>query len=382
MTTPRRRDGEGTLPRQRADGRWFSDIRSTDDYGVTKRTRVYGKTAKEVQAKLKEVRKRLDDGLPPTDAKMTVGAFTSVWLATTLPNSARKATTKATLTTLANKHIVGTSFGAVRLDQLRPQRVEGWFVDLRTSGLSDASVSKLYNLLRSILATAVRDGVLGRNPTDAVDRPKVERKEAEFLTGAQIQLLKDAARGTRHGPLFEVMVMTGVRPGEALALRWDDVDFDRRLLHVDGTLARVNGQLVETAPKTAKSDRWLHVSDRLAAVLQARRKRQVEERLLAGSVWHQTGYIFTTEAGLPLDPRNALRAIKTAAKAAGLPTTIGLHSLRHSAASVMLTNGVPLTTVSEVLGHSTATITAAVYSHVAPEAARSALEVLDGAVGS
>ena len=83
----------------------------------------------------------------------------------------------------------------------------------------------------------------------------------------------------------------------------------------------------------------------------------------------------------PVDPRNALRAIKTAAKKAGLPTSVGLHSLRHSAASVMLTNGVPLTTVSKVLGHSTATITAKVYSHVSPEVSREALEVLGGAVG-
>ena len=233
-----------------------------------------------------------------------------------------------------------------------------------------------------IVATAVRDGLLARNPAEAVDRPRVERKEAQFLTEVQIQRLRDATRGTRHGPLFEVMLLTGLRPGEALALRWDDVALDKRLLHVDGTLARVNGQLVESAPKTAKSDRWLHVGDGLAAVLVARRKHQQVERIHAGSVWHETGYIFTTEAGLPLDPRNALRAIKAAAKAAGLAPTIGLHSLRHSAASVMLTRGVPLTTVSEVLGHSTATITASVYSHVAPEASRTALEVLSGAVGT
>lgn len=383
MTTKqRRRDGEGTLPRQRADGRWFSDIRSTDDYGVTKRTRVYGKTAREVTTKLKEIRKRLDEGLPPTDAKATVETFTKTWIDTTLANSDRKPSTKSTMKTLANKHLVGTTLGAVQLDQLRPQRVERWLVDLRDANLSDATRQKLYNLLKSILDTAVRDRLLGRNPVEAVDRPKVERKEAAFLTEAEIAKFKAAAKDTRHGPLFDVMLATGIRPGEALALRWDDVDLEANILRIDGTLARINGELVESKPKTMKSERRLHIAKGSAAVLKARRKAQVEERLHAGSQWTETGYVFTTELGHPLDPRNALRAVKVTAKAAQLPTSIGLHTLRHSALSLMLKNGVPLTTVSEVAGHSSATITAMVYAHVSPDAKKSALDVLDVALGS
>lgn len=380
--TARRRNHEGTLPRQRADGRWFSDIRSTDDYGVTKRTRIYGKTAKEVTAKLKEVRKRVEDGLPPTDAKVTLGAFTRAWVATTLENSERRNTTKATLRTLAAKHIVDATVGAVPLDRLTATRIEKWLVDLNASGLAPATRAKLYNLLRSILDTAVRDSVIARNPVTNVKRPTVERKEAAYLTEVEIRAFLTAARDTRYGPMFEVMILTGMRPGEARALRWGvDVDLDKRLLHVDGTLARVEGEFVQNGPKTKGSDRWLHITDRLMAVLTEQRRRQREERLRAGSQWLQTGYVFTTETGRPVDARNALRAVKASAKRAGLPASIGLHSLRHSAASVMLTNGVPLTTVSKVLGHSTATITATVYSHVAPERQQAALEALEGGVG-
>lgn len=375
--TARRRDGEGTLPRQRADGRWFSDIRSTDEFGVAKRTRVYGKTAKEVTSKAREVRQRLDQGMPPTDAKQTVGSYARSWVETTLENSERKPSTKQTLKILTTKHIVNTTLGAVRLDQLRPQRVEAWLVDRKQAGLSDASRAKLYNLLRSILDTAVRDGLLGRNPTLAIDRPTVERNEAAYLDKAGIDAFIAATKGTRHGPLFEVMVMTGLRPGEAMALKWDDVNLDEHLLRIDGTITRIAGVITESTPKTKKSNRWLHIGPGLERVLTARKRQQAAERLQAGSVWQQTGYIFTTDAGLPLDHRNALRAVKTAAKAAGLPATIGLHSLRHSAATVMLENDVPLTTVSEVLGHGSATITAAIYAHVTPDGKKAALQALD-----
>src|SRR5688572_25400925 len=102
--------------------------------------------------------------------------------------------------------------------------------------------------------------------------------------------------------------------------------------------------------------------------------------LRAGSWWHQTGYVFTTSSGEPYEPRNALRAFKAAAKRAGLPTSVGLHTLRHTAASVMLENGVPLKIVSEILGHASVAITGDIYGHVAPDVSREAVAKLAAAL--
>jgi integrase len=139
----------------------------------------------------------------------------------------------------------------------------------------------------------------------------------------------------------------GVRGrGEALALQWSDVDLDKGMLHIRGTLARIDGQLAVTEPKTAKSKRFVPISAPAERLLRALRAVQAEERRRAGSARRHSGFVFTTPFGEPCDPRNALRALKVVAARAGLPDT-GLHTLRHSAASVMLTSGVPLKVVSE-----------------------------------
>ncbi|SDZ14188.1 Phage integrase family protein [Geodermatophilus africanus] len=204
--------------------------------------------------------------------------------------------------------------------------------------------------------------------------------EAAHLTPAQVADLLRAAEDTRYAPLFALLVHTGLRRGEALALRWADVDLTKRLLRVRGTLARVQGRLVVTEPKTARSKRSVPLSAPAERLLRDVRATQDDERQQAGSVWQETGFVFTTVTGEPSDPRNALRALKVAATRAGLPHA-GLHTLRHSAASVLLTSGVPLKVVSEILGHSSIAITGDVYGHVAPDVSRGAMDVLGAAFG-
>ncbi len=172
----------------------------------------------------------------------------------------------------------------------------------------------------------------------------------------------------------------GDREGGALALRWDDVDLDAASLRVRGTLARVNGSLVVTEPKTAKSRRTLPLSAGVISMLRAHRKAQVAERLRAGNVWTDTGHVFTTDSGLPMDPRNVLRALSTAAAKAGIADA-NVHTLRHSAATAMLDAGVHLKAVSELLGHADIRVTAEVYGHTSDEVARAAMDRLSAADG-
>jgi site-specific recombinase XerD len=141
----------------------------------------------------------------------------------------------------------------------------------------------------------------------------------------------------------------------------------------------VDGALVVTEPKTAKSKRFVPLSTPAEALLRALYAAQETERRRAGTTWHETGFVFTTESGEPCDPRNAFRALRVAATKAGLPHA-GLHTLRHSAASVMITGGVPLKVVSEILGHSSIAITGDIYGHVSPDVARQAVDLLGDAL--
>jgi integrase len=279
---------------------------------------------------------------------------------------------------VARIHIVTSSLANLTLDRIRPSHVEGWVVELRRKGLAESTIRSAYTILHAVLDTAVRDGALASNPAAAIRRPRVTAKEAAHLTPAQVAALLRAAEGSRYAPMFALLVHTGLRRGEALALQWADVDFARSLLRVRGTLSRIDGGLLITEPKTAKSKRFVPISEPAARLLRQVQDSQAEERRLAGSAWRQTGFVFTTELGEPCDPRNALRALRVAATKAGLPHA-GLHTLRHSAASVMLTRGVPLKVVSEILGHSSIAITGDIYGHVSPDVSRQAMDLLGDA---
>jgi len=171
-------------------------------------------------------------------------------------------------------------------------------------------------------------------------------------------------------------VALGLRQGEALGLRWEDVDLDRRLLRVSFALQRVDGELILVEPKTARSRRTMRLPAAVAAILREHRTRQVQERLLAGSGWRERGLVFTTRSGGPLDGSAVTKDFQRCLAAAGLPK-MRFHELRHSAASLMLAQGLPLRTVMEVLGHSTITLTANTYSHLLPSLMDEAADAID-----
>ncbi len=249
-------------------------------------------------------------------------------------------------------------------------------IQLGTKGLAQSSIRTAYTILRAVLDTAVRDGALGKNPVEAIRRPKVTSKEAEWLSPDQVRLLLEKAGSSRYAPVMELLVNTALRRGEALALSWSDVDLDKSVLRVRGTLAREGGRLVVTDVKAVKSKRSVAITPTTERLLKDRRLSQRHERLRAGSLWVQTGFVFTTETGQPCDPRNALRALHTASKRAKLDG-VTLHTLRHSAASVMLNQGTPLKVVSEILGHASVSITGDVY----PEVSRVAMTGLSSTLG-
>ena len=379
MTPAKRRgNSEGSTPRRRADGRFQVNLRVTDEDGLSQRFTVYGRTAKEAREKAAAISARVLGGQPARDRRQTVRSYALHWIDTTLQASERKQTTKSLYAGVTGSHVLDSTLGRLTLDKVRPSHVEGWVVQLRRKNLAESTIRTAYTVLRAILDTAVRDGAIGVNPAAAVKRPKVTNKEATHLTPVQVAELLDAASRTRYAPLFEFLVHTGLRRGEALALRWTDVDLDRGMLRVRGTLARIDGALVVTEPKTAKSNRFVPISAPAERLLNDVRSAQAAERLHAGSTWRETGFVFTTETGDPCDPRNALRAFKLAAARAGLPDA-GLHTLRHSAASAILSHGVPLKVVSEILGHSSIAITGDVYGHVSPDVSWDAVATL-GAV--
>ena len=165
-----------------------------------------------------------------------------------------------------------------------------------------------------------------------------------------------------------------------MALAWKDVDFDRAEIRIVSTLSRIGGRLVVTSPKTARSRRVLPLSVGMSEMLRELQAQQLRERKAARDLWQESGLVFTSESGAPLDPRNVLRAMTTAARKVGLEG-VTVHTLRHSAATAMLEAGIHIKAVSELLGHSDIRITGDVYGHVSTETAKAAMDSLSGRLG-
>jgi len=388
MTT-RRVHGDGSIY-QRSDGRWCASLRHEDAEGRHARTVLYGRTKTEVRNKLKVALARVEDGAPVRDASATVAAWVKEWREVQMAASNLKPTTQALYTSICTTHLEPAPFGMITLDKLKPSHVDRLILELRSKKptgtkeksktLATSTIRQVYHVLRLALAGAVRDKLIARNPCEAVKRPTVERTDAKFLSAEDVSALLKAAESSRYHALLELIARTGMRRGEALALMWDDVDFDSGTLRVRGTLSRVGGELRVSEPKTAKSRRTLPLSRAVSARLKWQRAVQARERERAANVWHETGFVFTTETGQPVDGRDLFRTLQAAAKKAKL-TDVGIHTLRHSAATAMLENGINIKAVSDLLGHSSIAITGDVYAHVSEDTARAAMDALSDAIG-
>lgn len=207
--------------------------------------------------------------------------------------------------------------------------------------------------------------LISRNIADLADPPRPAKPEMRVWSSEQMKTFLTATEGERLGPVYVVMCTCGLRRGEALGLRWQDVDLDGGRLSVRQTLVSTGYKIEFGRPKTTKSTRRISLDGHTVAVLRAWRKVQLEERLAWGSAYQDADLVFPREDGSPLHPQSLTKAFGRDAKAAGLPV-IRLHDLRHSHATAALAAGVNVKVISERLGHSSVGITMNCYQHVIP----------------
>ena len=307
-----------------------------------------------------------------------MASFVNDWLEKALPASGRRSTTQALYSSLARTHLIAAPFGDFPLDRLRPSDIEALLMAKRDAGLAEWTVRAIYTVVRQALDTAVRDGLIRRNPAAAVKRPPVKRSDARYLTPAEAARLLEVAKSDQLYPLLVLLLGTGLRRGEALALHWSDVDLTSQRVWVGWSLVRVGGHLVFDVPKTERSRRFVALPTPVVETLRKHRVTQAAERL-AAIAWHpwpdHDDLVFSTQVGTPIEPRNAARSFARIAERAGL-VGASLHTLRHSAASALIASGTHVKVVQELLGHSTYAVTADTYAHVAVEQQREAAERL------
>lgn len=372
----RRGNGEGSIY-QRKDGRWVATL----SLPAGRRKSIYGKTRQDVARKLPAAQKAVQDGLPLPSENQRFGSFLTSWLESVKP-SLRPETWRRYESQI-RRHAV-PELGKVRLARLTPQHLQKLYASRLEAGLHPSSVVHLHAVIHRALEQAVRYGLVARNVASLVDRPRIPRRDMATLSTDQAKKLLRAVRGDRFEALYVLALTTGMRRGELLALRWDHIDLDRGALQVRGTLQRTREGLLIGQPKTDSSRRQVALTRTAVAALRRHRSRQRKERVRLGSEWRDSSLVFATKLGGLIEPGNLLRrSYWPLLERAGLPRA-RFHDLRHSAATLMLGEGVHPKVVSEMLGHSKVAITLDVYSHVVPTMQQQAVKALDDilAVGS
>lgn len=358
----KRGNGEGAVYQRSSDKRWFGALSvGFDSSGRTIRKTVSAKTRTEAVRKLRDLQLTIDQGILAPDTAVTVKQLFERWGSDVLMFQVSEQT-RSNYLTVARMHIL-PDLGRVRVLDLTTQQIDRLLAMKLRSGLSISTVRRIRSVLAQALDQAVRWGWTPRNVGSLSRAPRNSRKEGRTLTPAQATTLLRSLSGHRLECLFTLMLATGLRRGEALGLRWSDVDLDRAIIQVRRQLIRTSAGLMLSDTKTPRSRRAVNVPKQLVETLRAHRDAQDIDRDLAGAAWTETGFLFTTQLGTPLDPRNLLRDFKKVCEGAGLGDW-HVHELRHSAASLMLAQGVKLQVVSEVLGHASVRMTADVYGHI------------------
>ena len=322
---------------------------------------------KAAEAALREFLHAHESGQLVPVSTTSLGEYLEQWLANLEP-SARRTTFAGYRRDVGR--IVGR-LGGVRLHELTPMQIESAHAELLRAGgaaggsLSAKTVYNTHSTLRRALGDAVRLGVLSRNPASAARPPSRPKLEMRTWTAAQLATFLDALDDDPLYAAYVLVATTGMRRGEVMGLRWQDVDVDRGFVRIRQTLTTVEDRLVFDTTKTQRSRRRISLDDTTVATLRRHKARQAEDRLLVGAGWDDTyRLVFCQPDGTPLHPDRWTRQFKRHVERLGLPPVSGPHALRHTWATLALESGVHPKIVSERLGHSTIAITLDTYSHV------------------
>ncbi|MGA3155230.1 MAG: tyrosine-type recombinase/integrase [Streptosporangiaceae bacterium] len=396
----KRANGEGTIY-QRRDGRWEGAAYVLTSTGASARVRVYAATRDEARRKLTKLIEQSDQGIPAASGSWTVAEYLAYWLRHVVSVERRPKTYQG-YEGVVRLHI-GPALGRKRLAKLTAQDVRSFLVRLRQqcqcckngwdakrevprccaredpqccrSRLSTRMVQSIHAVLRNALECAVREEVIPRNVAKLVKVSVPRYKVSRGVTVQQAKVTLRAAANHRLYALYVLALFLGLRRGELLGLRWEDVDLDGEKLEVVQTLQRVGGALRLVPPKTEDSARTVPLPLPCVDALREHKKKQFAERSDAWPDWQEHGLVFPSRRGTPMEPDNLRRSWYAIRADAGLGET-RFHDLRHTCVTLLLDLGVPPHVVRDIVGHSDIEVTMTIYAHVSLEEKRKALRKL------
>jgi integrase len=362
-----RRTTGGSVRKHAARDLWEARYVGADG----RRHSIYCRTEKQAQQALRAALADADHGIRPMSQQLTVAAFLEDWLEYVVKPARRPRTYESYRDTV--RTYLAPALGRIPLAKLEPEQVAGMLARLRGARgeLSATSMRYVYAVLRIALGRALKQGKVRRNVCTLIDPPARSRRELRPLSRDEARALLAGIRGDRLEALYVTALGTGLRQGELLALRWQDVDLEAGQLIVRHTLQRGTRELAE--PKTQQSRRSVRMPVTVREALAGHRARQTVVPL--------SGLVFATDKGTPLDSRNVTRYLQRHLARLGLPRQ-RFHDLRHAFATLALESGADLHDVARGLGHTTIRTTADAYGHFTDAMAQRLADRLDEALAA
>jgi len=359
---------EGSI-HQRSNGTWRVQI-----YLDGKRTGKTFKTKAEAQNWLQEMQYQLRRGFDLEGSQITLGEYLQQWL-DAKSVSARETTIYQYRLQVKN-HII-PYLGDVPLQDLHLARIERFYTELIASGVGVRTVRYVHGVLHRALEKAMQYDLVIRNPAHGAAQPKYAHKEMTVLDEYQVPQFLIAARGSSYEALYHVAIKTGMRQGEMFGLKWTDLQWQSGTLLVQRQIKRVPGSGWQFAePKTNAGRRTIRLGEGTLQALRIHRERQERQKKGANGGWKEHGLIFPNSVGTPGDPSNLRKDFLRILQSAMLPK-LRFHDLRHTAASLMLNNGVPPIVVSRILGHAKPSTTMDIYGHLLSNMQGEAARIMD-----
>ncbi|KAA3641957.1 MAG: site-specific integrase [Chloroflexi bacterium] len=371
--TKKRGNNEGSIYFHKPSKKWCAQV-SLEGRRLTH----YANTQRECREWIKETLAKIDSGLTYRGASLTIADYLKEWLEIVKPTLRPK--TWMQYSQVCNQHII-PHLGRNRLKDLRTDHIQLLYSSNLKEGKSVRTVRLMHSIFRRALNHALEWGLLGRNPIHGAKPPIQKKKEMKFLNVNQVRALLGTVENTRYEALYHLAVTTGMRQGELLGLKFQDVNYKQKSIRVQRQLQRITGQgLVFSEPKTRNAKRLISLGDNALGKIISQKDIIDKERLFAGNRWQDFDLIFPSIIGTPHEPRNLYRHFIKILMQAGLPK-IRFHDLRHTAASLMLQRNIHPKVVQERLGHSSISLTIDIYSHAMPSMQEAIANELDRFLG-
>ena len=369
----KRNNGDGTISYY--EGRAKPWRVQTSSRGGRKRQTKYFATKTDAAAWLRQTSAAQDAGTAVEPSALMLNAWLDTWLNTYVAPSVRQKTLEG-YQSIIRCHITPT-IGAMQLQAISPADIQALLNNRAEAQLSARTLAYITATLRPAFRQAMHDGLILRNPVDAVKQPKsaLKPRAKRALTADELQLIYDSA-SPRLLIALRLMSQAGLRMGEALGLQWDDVDFIRREIHIRRAVSVVKGGRILEAPKTEDSARTIPIGTSLIEALVRWRAYQSEDRLATGAIWQDdSNTICTMPLGHRMRQEWISTQLRTICQEHGI-TSCTPHTLRHTFASNLMANGIDIKTAQELMGHASPRMILEVYAHSSADAKRKAIEML------